>query len=35
MDQCWKCDAIAELYGGLCDQCVEQAHWDYQESMVE
>jgi predicted amidophosphoribosyltransferase len=34
MDECQKCNAIADLYDGLCDQCMEQAHWDYQESGV-
>ena len=33
---CMGCEKPAqELYSGLCDRCVEQSHWDYQESMVE
>jgi len=35
MAECNKCEAVvAELYDGDCDRCVEQAHWDYQESRV-
>lgn len=34
MDECQKCNAVADLYDGLCDRCSEQAHWDYQESRV-
>ena len=33
---CGRChDYATNLFDGLCDRCVEQAHWDYQESMVE
>ena len=41
MNECEKCGTTEkespELYEGwqLCDLCMEQAHWDYQESMVE
>lgn len=30
-DNCGECYAVTE---GLCEYCMEQSFWDYQESMV-